>query len=162
MVGGRGRRLRTRSRRKAPRRKACRTQGRRPMRPPSRKQTEPFAFADFTWLTGNPRTKESPLDTPVFTGEVRVDVAYHYDFSHPQDDTIVGSSEVFRSEEFQLTQLGVGGDFHYDNVRARLMTQFGTTTRAGISCCSPRSTGPRRRRARPTSRRTPVTSTAPG
>jgi hypothetical protein len=24
-----------------------------------------------------------------------------------------------------LTQLGVGGDFHYDNVRARLMTQFG-------------------------------------
>jgi len=30
-----------------------------------------------------------------------------------------------------VTQLGVGGDFHYDNVRARLMTQFGmysTTT----------------------------------
>jgi Putative beta-barrel porin-2, OmpL-like. bbp2 len=25
----------------------------------------------------------------------------------------------------QLTQFGVGGDFHYDNVRARLMTQFG-------------------------------------
>jgi hypothetical protein len=25
----------------------------------------------------------------------------------------------------QLTQLGVGGDFHYQNVRARLMTQFG-------------------------------------
>ena len=24
-----------------------------------------------------------------------------------------------------MTQLGVGGDFHYDNVRARLMTQFG-------------------------------------
>ena len=25
----------------------------------------------------------------------------------------------------QVTQLGIGGDFHYDNVRGRLMTQFG-------------------------------------
>ena len=24
-----------------------------------------------------------------------------------------------------MTQLGIGGDFHYENVRARLMTQFG-------------------------------------
>lgn len=86
---------------------------------------EPFSFADFTWLTGNPRTKESPLDTKVFTGEFRVDTSYTYSFNHPQDDTIVGSSEVFRSGEIQLTQLGVGGDFHYDNVRGRLMTQFG-------------------------------------
>jgi len=29
------------------------------------------------------------------------------------------SSEVFRSSEVQVTQLGVGGDFHFDNVRAR-------------------------------------------
>src|SRR5206468_4266533 len=27
----------------------------------------PFAFADFTWLNGNGRTKESPLDSKVFT-----------------------------------------------------------------------------------------------
>ena len=45
--------------------------------------------------------------------------------AHPQDDTIVGSSEIFRSGEFQLTQLGIGGDFHWENVRGRLMTQFG-------------------------------------
>ena len=86
---------------------------------------EPCAFADFTWLTGNPRTKESPLDTTAFTGEFRVDVNYTHDFNHPQDDTIVGSSEIFRSREVQLTQLGIGGDFHYMNVRGRLMTQFG-------------------------------------
>ena len=36
-----------------------------------------------------------------------------------------GSSELFRSYEVQLEQFGVGGDFHYDNVRARIMTQFG-------------------------------------
>ena len=88
-------------------------------------KAEPFAFADFTWLTGNARTKESPMDTKFFTPEIRADVDYVYDFAHPKDDTISGSSEVFRSNEVHVTQLGVGGDFHYDNVRARLMTQFG-------------------------------------
>ena len=88
-------------------------------------KAEPFAFADFTWLTGNARTKESPMDTKFFTPEIRADVDYVYDFAHPKDDTISGSSEVFRSSEVHVTQLGVGGDFHYDNVRARLMTQFG-------------------------------------
>jgi hypothetical protein len=86
---------------------------------------EPFAFADFTWLNGNARTKNVPMDTKFFTPEIRADVSYVYDFNHPKDDTIGGSSEVFRSNEVQLTQLGVGGDFHYDNVRARVMTQFG-------------------------------------
>ena len=87
--------------------------------------SEPFAFADFTWLNGNARTKESPMDTKFFTPEIRADVDYVYDFNHPKDDTIGGSSEVFRSDEVHVTQLGVGGDFHYDNVRARVMTQFG-------------------------------------
>ncbi len=93
--------------------------------PPAPEVKEPFAFADFTWLTGNPRTTESPLAMPAFTPEIRVDVAYHYDFAHPRDNTISGSSEVFRADEVQLTQLGVGGDFHWKGARARLMTQFG-------------------------------------
>lgn len=88
-------------------------------------KAEPFAFADFTWLNGNPRTKDLAFDTKFITPEIRVDADYIYDFHHPKDDTIGGSSEVFRSSEVQLTQLGVGGDFHFDNVRARLMTQFG-------------------------------------
>jgi hypothetical protein len=96
-----------------------------PAKPLKPAKAEPFAFADWTWLNGNPRTKESPLDTKFFTPEIRADVDYIYAFAHPKDDTISGSSEVFRSGEIQLTQLGVGGDFHYDNVRARLMTQFG-------------------------------------
>jgi hypothetical protein len=93
--------------------------------PEKKKVAEPFAFADFTWMTGNPRTKEPAMDTKFFTPEFRADVDYIYDFHHPKDDTIGGSSEVFRSGEVQITQLGVGGDFHYDNVRGRLMTQFG-------------------------------------
>jgi len=90
-----------------------------------RAASEPFAFADFTWLNGNARTKELAMDTKFFTPEIRADVDYIYDFNHPRDNTIGGSSEVFRANEVQVTQLGVGGDFHYDNVRARLMTQFG-------------------------------------
>lgn len=86
---------------------------------------EPFAFADWTWLNGNPRTKEAAFDSKFFTPEIRADVEYTYDFNHPKDDTIGGSSEIFRSNEVGITQLGVGGDFHYDHVRARLMTQFG-------------------------------------
>jgi hypothetical protein len=89
------------------------------------KKAEPFAYADWTWLTGNPRTKTPAFDSPFFTPEIRADIDYVYDFRRPKDDTISGSSEIFRSHEIQVTQLGVGGDFHYDNVRARLMTQFG-------------------------------------
>ena len=95
----------------------------KPAEPPS--SSEPFAFADWTWLNGNARTKEAAFDSKFFTPEIRADVSYIYDFNSPRDNTIGGSSEVFRSGEIQLTQLGVGGDFHYDNVRARLMTQFG-------------------------------------
>jgi hypothetical protein len=97
-----------------------------PTPPPAKPQkAEPFAFAEWTWLNGNPRTKEPAFDSKFFTPEIRADVAYHYDFNHPKDDTIGGSSEVFRSNEISLTHLGFGGDFHYDNVRARVFTQLG-------------------------------------
>ncbi len=86
---------------------------------------DPFSLYDYTWLNGNPRIKEVPLDTKFFTPEIRFDVPYTYDFNHPADDTIGGSSEVFRAQEFQVTQAGVGGDFHWDNVQGRFMTQFG-------------------------------------
>jgi hypothetical protein len=85
----------------------------------------PFSDADWTWLNGNARTKDIYWDTKFFTPEIRVDTNYVADFNHPTDHTIGGSSELFRSFEVQLEQFGVGGDFHYDNVRGRLMTQFG-------------------------------------
>ena len=93
--------------------------------PSKPKKEEPFAFGDWSWLSGNARTKDLAMDTPLFTPEIRFDVNYTSSFNHPKDNTIGGSSEVFRSGEVQLTQIGVGGDFHYNNVRGRLMTQFG-------------------------------------
>ncbi len=95
------------------------------------KAAEPFAFGDFSWAPASYAPSEHPLAWGPFTGELRVDVNYHYSFANPKDHTISGSSEVFRSNEFQLTQFGLGGDFLYKGVQARLMTQFGmysTTT----------------------------------
>jgi hypothetical protein len=92
---------------------------------------EPFAFADFSWAPGNYGSSDKPLKFGPFTGELRLDTVYHYSFNHPSDNTIGGSSEVFRHNEIQVTQIGFGGDFLYKNVQARLMTQFGmysTTT----------------------------------
>jgi hypothetical protein len=89
------------------------------------KPAEPFAFADYTWLNGNTRVKDSVFDSKYFTGQFMADVNYIYDFNHPQDHTLVGSTAAGRTGELQVQQLGVGGDFHVDNVRGRLMTQFG-------------------------------------
>jgi hypothetical protein len=96
-----------------------------PDAPAKKQKIDPFSDWDWTWLNGNPRTKEAAFDSKFFTPEIRADVTYTYDFNKPVDNTISGSSEIFRSNEIQLEQLGLGGDFHYDNVRARFMTQFG-------------------------------------
>jgi hypothetical protein len=57
-------------------------------------KSAPFAFADFTWLNCNPRTETPAFDSKFFTPEIRADIDYTYDFRHPKDDTIGGSSEM--------------------------------------------------------------------
>ena len=93
--------------------------------------TVPFAYADWTWLNGNPRTKDTPMATKYFTPEFRADINYILDFNHPMDDTMGGSTESFRSDEVQVEQLSFGGDIHINNVRGRFLTMYGmfaTTT----------------------------------
>jgi hypothetical protein len=69
---------------------------------PEKKKIEPFSDYDWTWLNGNPRTKEIYWDTKFFTPEIRADINYVSDFNHPTDHSIGGSSELFRSSEIQL------------------------------------------------------------
>ena len=91
----------------------------------------PFAYGDFTWLNGNPRNKDTVLDTKFFTPEVRFDTHFMEDFNQPKDHSMGGSTESFRSGEVQLEQISVGGDFHWQNVRGRILTMnglFATTT----------------------------------
>jgi hypothetical protein len=100
----------------------------------------PFSDGDWTWLQGSPHNHDEPLASKHFVPEIRVDTNYNLDFNHPEDDTISGSSEIFRSQEFQVEQLGLGGDFYLSNVHARFMSQFGmysvTTPRndASVGC----------------------------
>ncbi len=86
---------------------------------------EPFAYADWTWLNGNPRTKTPVFDSKFFTPEVRFDTHYVMDFNQPKDDSMGGSTEIFRSSEVQVEQISVGGDLHWDHVRGRFLTMNG-------------------------------------
>jgi hypothetical protein len=91
----------------------------------------PFAYGDFTWLNGTPRNKDTVLDTKFFTPEVRFDTHFITDFNQPRDHSMGGSTEQFRSGEVQMEQISVGGDFHWQNVRGRILTMmgmFGVTT----------------------------------
>jgi len=83
------------------------------------------------WMNGTSREKKPIFDTKFFTPEIRLDVNYLQSLNHPHDHTIVGSTEEFRSGEFQIEQVSLGGDFHWDNVHARFLSMFGmfaTTT----------------------------------
>jgi hypothetical protein len=92
---------------------------------PEPKPAEPFAFADWGWMNGSSRQTEFPLDSKVLTGMFTIESAYAYEFSNPADHTVVGSTAIGRSNELQIVHLGVGGDFHWKNVRGRIMTQLG-------------------------------------
>jgi len=99
--------------------------------PEKPKPADPFAYADWTWLNGNPRNKDVVWDSKFFTPEIRMDAHYVMDFNHPRDDTMGGSTEIFRSNEIQVEQISFGGNFHWQNVNARILTMngmFGVTT----------------------------------
>jgi hypothetical protein len=91
---------------------------------------EPFP-GDWTWLNSNGHASDSPMATKYFTPEFRADANYILDYNHPKDDTMGGATESFRSDEWQLEQISIGGDIHIDNVRGRILTMnglFSTTT----------------------------------
>jgi hypothetical protein len=94
---------------------------------------EPFP-GDWTWLNNNGHQVDSPMATKYFTPEFRADANYTIDYNHPEDDTLGGSTETFRSDEWQLEQVSIGGDIRIDNVRGRFLCLCGglwsvTTTR---------------------------------
>jgi hypothetical protein len=80
---------------------------------------------DWTWLNGGGRTTDSPMATKYFTPEFRADANYILDYNHPVDDSIGGSTEMFRSDEVQLEQISIGGDIRIDNVRGRFLCMCG-------------------------------------
>jgi hypothetical protein len=93
-------------------------------------KSAPFP-GDWTWLNSNGHASDSPMATKYFTPEFRADANYTLDYNHPEDDSLGGSTETFRSDEWQLEQISAGGDIRIQNVRGRILTMdglFATTT----------------------------------
>lgn len=90
-------------------------------------QKVPFEGIDQTWQNGNDRRDSSAFaNAPYFMPSVFVDVNYNYSFNRPIDNTVVGSTALARHNEVQMSAVHFGGDLTYNNVRGRIMTQFGT------------------------------------
>jgi Putative beta-barrel porin-2, OmpL-like. bbp2 len=86
----------------------------------------PFGGVDQTWQNGADRRDSSIFKVKYFSPSVFIDVNYNYSFNRPIDNTVVGSTALARHNEIQLAAAHFGGDFAFNNVRGRIMTQFGT------------------------------------
>jgi hypothetical protein len=96
-----------------------------PDAPPEHDTVTPFADVDVTWANGTSRNSTPIFDTKFFTPEIRFDAYYAQSGNHPKDHTIDGSTEEFRSGEFQVEQVSFGGDFHWNGVKARFLSMMG-------------------------------------
>lgn len=82
---------------------------------------------DLTWANGSDRRTDNIWkSSKYFAPSVMLDINYTHSFNNPIDNTVVGSTALARNNEIQLSALHFGGDFSYENARARFMTQFGT------------------------------------
>jgi hypothetical protein len=101
-----------------------------PAGPPPVNTADPFAFADFTWMNAVPRNHDSVFDGKYFSGEFRWDSNFIYDYNHPIDHSLGGTTEGTRTGEFVLQNMNIGGDFHWEGVQARFLTQLGAVATA--------------------------------
>jgi hypothetical protein len=86
----------------------------------------PFDGIETSWQNGSDRRDSSVFHGKYFVPSVMVDINYTHSFNSPNDNTVVGSTALARNNEVQLSQLSLGGDFYYQNARAKVMLQFGT------------------------------------
>jgi len=86
----------------------------------------PFDDIETNWQNGSDRRDSLPFAGKYFTPSLMVDVNYTYSFSNPIDNTVVGSTALARDNEIQLAHLILGGEFNYENARAKVSLQMGT------------------------------------
>ena len=63
-------------------------QGQEAAPPAAVDNVSPFADYDWTWLNGNTRQHDSPLDGKYFSGEFRADTFWGDDFNQPVDHSM--------------------------------------------------------------------------
>lgn len=81
---------------------------------------------NLNWCNGSDRRDSAVFKTSYFTPVILLDGNYTYSFNDPVDNTVVGSTALARNNEVQISGAYLGGDFNYNNARARIVTQFGT------------------------------------
>src|ERR1700729_2721734 len=91
----------------------------------------PLGYADFSWVNGQNRQSSKLLDNAYFTGDFTFDLNYTQSNNHPNDDLVTGSTALARNGEVDVSMIAIGGDFHYENVRGRIMLQYGTRVTEG-------------------------------
>jgi len=91
----------------------------------------PFEGMDLTWINGQNRQSDFPLQLKdkngdvILTGVAYVDSYYNYDFHHPKDNTHTISSTIGRSNEFTINMASIGIETNYKNVIGKLWLQYG-------------------------------------
>ncbi len=95
----------------------------------TQKKEEPFAFADFSWLNGNNRQKDTPslFKNDYLTVSLYLDTYYNYSWNRPIDHTITGSATIGRDNEFQINLASIEFEANYKNAIGRLALQTGST-----------------------------------
>jgi hypothetical protein len=86
----------------------------------------PFSDIETNWQNGCDRRDSSVFKGVYFIPSIMVDLNYTHSFNNPNDNTVVGSTALARNNEVELSHLSLGGDFTYENARARVMLQYGT------------------------------------
>ena len=86
----------------------------------------PFDGIETNWQNGSDRRDSTVFHGKYFIPTIMADVNYTHSFNNPNDNTVVGSTALARNNEVQVSQLSLGGDFMYENARARILLQMGT------------------------------------
>lgn len=91
----------------------------------------PFEGYDMTWINGQNRQTDFPLQlkdgsgSPFVTGVAFVDAYYNRNFNNPIDNTQTVSSAIGRNNEITLNMISLGLDINYRNVVGRVFLQYG-------------------------------------
>jgi hypothetical protein len=91
----------------------------------------PFEGMDLTWINGQNRQTDFPLQLKdkngetILTGVAYLDTYYNYNFANPTDNTQTISASIGRHNEFTLNLASIGIETNYKNIVGRVWLQYG-------------------------------------
>jgi hypothetical protein len=92
----------------------------------------PFDGMDLTWINGQNRQKNFPLEMKdketgetTITGVAYLDTYFNYNFANPLDNTHTASATIGRHKEFTLNLASIGIESYYKRMIGRIWLQTG-------------------------------------